>query len=68
MKEKNNKLYLDKIISNVVAKKCIYGAVFCVSSKNGSTDLISASGNIKDDKQYYIASINKYFVSAIILQ
>lgn len=67
MKEKNNKLYLDQIISNVVTKKCIYGAVFCVSSKNSSAYLISAAGNIKDDEQYYIASINKYFVSAIIL-
>lgn len=67
MKEQKNKLYLDQIISNVVTKKYIYGAVFCVSSKDGSADLISASGNIKDDEQYYIASINKYFVSAIIL-
>lgn len=67
MKEKKNKLYLNQIVSNVVTKKYIYGAVFCVSSKNDSADLISASGNIKDDEQYYIASINKYFVSAIIL-
>ncbi len=67
MNKKNNKFYLNQIIKNVVNKKYIYGAVFYVSSKNNTIDLISAYGNVKDDEQYYIASINKYFVSAIIL-
>jgi D-alanyl-D-alanine carboxypeptidase len=68
MKEKLNKSYLDQIVKNVITKKYIYGAVFYVSSDDNSIDLISASGNIKEDGQYYIASINKFFVSAIILK
>ena len=68
MKDKLNKSILDEIASNVIRKKHIYGAVFYVSSGDDSIDLISAAGNLKEDSQYYIASINKFFVSAIILR
>jgi CubicO group peptidase (beta-lactamase class C family) len=68
MKGKLNKSYLDQLLKNVITKKYIYGAVFYVSSDDNSIDLIRASGNIKEDSQYYIASINKFFVSAIILK
>jgi D-alanyl-D-alanine carboxypeptidase len=67
MKDKLSISILDPLVSNVVKKKYIYGAVFYVSSDDNSIDSISASGNIKEDSQYYIASINKFFVSAIIL-
>ena len=39
-----------------------------MSSGDDNIDLISAAGNLKEDSQYYIASINKFFVSAIILR
>ena len=67
MKQKPDKSILNQLVSHVITKKYIYGAVFYVSSGDNSIDLISASGNIKEDSQYYIASINKFFVSAIIL-
>ena len=68
MKDNPNASILKEIVSNVVTKKNISGAVFYVSSDDDSIDLISASGNIKEDSQYYIASINKLFISAIILK
>lgn len=55
-------------MAEVVQKKYIYGSVFYVSSENDSIDLISASGNIQEESPYYIASINKLFVSAIVLK
>ena len=67
MKDKLNESILNQLINNVIKKKYIYGAVFYISSYDNSIDLISASGNIKEDSQYYIASINKFFVSSIIL-
>lgn len=63
-----NQSTLNKLVENVATKNNIFGAVFCVESKDNSTTLISASGNIKEDDQYYIASINKLFVAAIILK
>ena len=68
MKDKLSKSILNHLVSNVTTKKYIYGAVFYVSSDDNSIDLISVSGNIKEDNQYYIASINKFFISAIILK
>lgn len=59
---------LDRIVADAVTKKYIYGAVFHVSSEDKSIDLINATGNINADSPYYIASINKLFVSAIILR
>jgi len=68
MKEKLSNSELDQIVGDVVKKKNIYGAVFCVSTGSSSVDIISASGEIKENSQYYIASINKFFISAIILK
>ena len=68
MVEKLNKSVLDEIVSDVVKKKHIYGAVFCVSTGNSAVDIISASGECKEESQYYIASINKLFISAVILK
>jgi len=68
MKDKLNKSILNQLLTNVITKKYIYGAVFYVSSHDNSIDLIGAAGNIKEHSQYYIASINKFFVSAIILK
>jgi D-alanyl-D-alanine carboxypeptidase len=68
MKDKLNQSILNQLVNNVITKKYIYGAVFYVSSDDKSIDFISASGNIKEDSQYYIASINKFFVSSIILR
>jgi len=68
MKDKLNKSILNQLVSTVITKKYIYGAVFYVSYDDNSIDVISASGNIKENSQYYIASINKFFVSSIILR
>ena len=68
MKNKLKKSILDQLVNNVVSKRYVYGAVFYISSDDNSIDLISASGNIKEDSQYYIASINKFFISSIILK
>lgn len=59
---------LDRIVSDAAKKKDIYGAVFYVSSDDCSVDAISAAGNMTPSSRYYIASINKLFVSAVILR
>jgi CubicO group peptidase (beta-lactamase class C family) len=68
MKDKLSNSVLDQLVDDVIKKKDIYGAVFCVSSGSSNFDIISASGEIKEESQYYIASINKFFISAIILK
>ncbi len=63
-----NREFLDQLLHGLVTKKHIYGAVFYISSGDGAVDLIGAAGNITEDSQYYIASISKFFVSAVILK
>lgn len=61
MKDKMSKSILNQLVNNIITKKYIYGAVFYVSSDDNIIDLICASGNMKEDSQYYIASINKTY-------
>ena len=66
--KKSNQIALDRIVQKIAGKKNILGAVFCVSKDNDNADIISASGEFEVDSNYYIASINKLFISAIILR
>ena len=59
---------LDNIVKKTVSHKNIHGAVFQVSAFDHSGELVSAQGNIGVADQYYIASINKFIVSAITLR
>lgn len=59
---------LDKIVERTVAKKHIHGAVFHVTAPGQGLALSSAGGNLEPEGLYYIASINKLFVSALILR
>jgi CubicO group peptidase (beta-lactamase class C family) len=58
----------EKIVDSLPDRKYIYGAVLHLTSGDNEIDLIRASGNIDENSQYYIASINKLFISAIILR
>lgn len=68
MKSPLNQSVLDGLVGGLAAKKNIFGAVFHVSCADGGIDLISASGGMKPDDPYYIASINKFIVSAVVLK
>ena len=59
---------LDRIVWQTVSNKHIHGAVFQVASPDQPMALTSAAGNIPANGFYYIASINKLFLSAITLR
>jgi len=58
---------VDQIVQETI-KKNIFGAAFYISSEDNSIDLISTAGNITPENPYYIASINKLFISSILLK
>ncbi|MCJ7566756.1 MAG: beta-lactamase family protein [Anaerolineales bacterium] len=68
MKDKLDQSMMDKIVSAANKRKNIFGAVFYISTEDNSIDSLSASGNLEPVSQYYIASINKLFISAILLK
>lgn len=59
---------LDKIVQKLVKGRYIHGAVFHVQDKGRNVDLVSAAGNLNAHAPYFIASINKLIISALILQ
>jgi D-alanyl-D-alanine carboxypeptidase len=67
MKVKLQQSSVDQIVQGTI-KQNIFGAVFYISSEDNSIDLISAAGNIAPESSYYIASINKLFISSILLK
>lgn len=58
----------DKIVARTAQNKHVHGSVFHIESSDKSLSLISSSGNISNDSQYYIASINKLIISFVILR
>ncbi|HSQ93688.1 MAG TPA: hypothetical protein VLL74_05300, partial [Methanoregula sp.] len=71
MERRNDELskpFLDHLVTEVCKKKDISGAVFYVSSGDAGIDITSAAGTMKERSQYFIASINKLFISAIVLK
>ncbi len=68
MKQTSNHERLERIVENASRQRHIYGAVFHISSGDDRLRLISASGDFQEESRYYIASINKLFVSALILR
>jgi len=68
VKARSNHEGLEHIVQSASRQRHIYGALFHVSSGDDRLNLISASGDFQEDSRYYIASINKLFISALILR
>lgn len=63
-----DKQRLDRLVTGVVGTGHVAGAVMHLCSGDDRLDLVSSAGNIADDSAYCIASINKLFMSALILR
>lgn len=59
---------LEKILSQVVDNKSIYGAVLAVESIRDNFKWVGAAGNIKIDSQYFIASTTKIYITTLLCQ
>ncbi len=63
-----NQERLHNLVVATARNKNIHGSVFHIESSDKSLSLISVSGNISPESQYYIASINKLIISFITFQ
>ena len=59
---------LDKIVKSLSDHKHVFGVVLHVYSNRKNLDLISATGEMEEGSPYYVASINKFMVSALVLE
>ncbi|WP_260631062.1 serine hydrolase [Bacillus sp. S/N-304-OC-R1] len=60
--------FVDEIVSTAVTKKNIYGAVLCVENGENSLSYLYGAGNLTADKPYFIASVTKLYVTAVLLK
>lgn len=61
----DKEIVLQNILDNSIDNKKVFGTSFCIKHKGKSWS--GASGNLKQDSQYFIASTTKLFVTSIIL-
>lgn len=59
--------FLNQVGSGMLKNKSVYGAVLCVESGDKSVSWAGGFGNLQKDNQYFIASVTKLYVSALIL-
>ncbi|SES28673.1 CubicO group peptidase, beta-lactamase class C family [Gracilibacillus ureilyticus] len=60
--------FMEEVVSNAVSKKNIFGAVLCVEKGDNSLSLINGAGNLTEDRSYFIASVTKLYVTAVLLK
>ncbi len=62
-----NQELLDKMTHEMVDNKHVFSTVFCVEDEKGSFSYTSAAGEMKADDFYYIASVTKLYITAVVL-
>ena len=58
---------LDNCLDKVISKKNIYSTVMRVENGDGSFSWTGARGDMKPDSKFYIASVTKLYVTAVIM-
>jgi D-alanyl-D-alanine carboxypeptidase len=57
-----------RIVEKMVNHKYIFSAVLRVENHDGSVSLNAAAGEMSGDDRYYIASVTKLYITALVLQ
>lgn len=60
--------FVAELVSTAVSKKNIFGTVLCVENGDNTITHLYASGNLTETKPYFIASVTKLYVTAVILK
>lgn len=67
MGTKVNGLFLDQVVQKMLRNKSVFGAVLCVEKGDSSFSWVGGGGNIKSEDRYFIASVTKLYVTAVLL-
>lgn len=60
--------FVDELVSTAASKKNIFGLVLCVESGDKSLSILKGAGNLRPDQPYFIASVTKLYVTAVLLK
>lgn len=59
---------LDEWLERIANKKNVFSTVLCVEDQEQSLSLVSSGGAMKTEDRYFIASVTKLYVTAVILK
>jgi CubicO group peptidase (beta-lactamase class C family) len=68
MVKKLDESFLDQTVKQMIKKRNNFGAVLCVEQGDDAFSWTGAAGNIEKDDQYFIASVTKLYVTAVVLK
>lgn len=60
--------FLDDTVRRMTRARAVHGAILCVESGDGRLAWRGAAGNLAPDARYFIASVTKMVVTAVVLQ
>lgn len=61
-------VFLDKLLASLIRRKKIYSAVLCVESGDGRFSWTGAAGNMQADSRYFLTSVTKLYVTAVVIR
>lgn len=67
MVRKLDEPFLNEVAQKMLKNKSIFGAVLCVESGDTQISWVGGVGNIKANDRYFIASVTKLYITAIML-
>ncbi|KMK74812.1 beta-lactamase [Alkalihalobacillus pseudalcaliphilus] len=62
-----NETFLQKTVQQMTNKRHNFGAILSVEQGDGDLKWVGAAGNLQADDQYFIASVTKLYVTAVVL-
>ena len=60
--------FLERTVQAMRSNRSVHGAILCVENGSGSLGFCGAAGNLAAGDRYFIASVTKLYVCAVILQ
>jgi CubicO group peptidase (beta-lactamase class C family) len=65
--KQNKWIFFYQVVQKMLRNKSVYGAVLCVEKGDSSSSWVGGAGNIKAEDRYFIASVTKLYVTAVML-
>jgi len=62
-----NNSFFEEIVNKMVTNSSVFGAILCVENEDRSISWGGAAGDLEADDHYFIASVTKMVISALIL-
>lgn len=63
-----DQMLMDRWMAAMARKRNIFGAVICAENLDRSLSIISSGGEMEPETPYFIASVTKLYVTAVLLQ